>query len=117
MRLITSTVATFGPLLNLRNAPLTELVKCYLVLYVYGWEKAHYIPLLVLNDMATPTVAAPSKFAATKFSNYKNVDWSKSYIVFAAPGGSDVSGGNYEFLFDVEYTKLDASGSDILGPS
>jgi len=117
MRLITPAVASFGPILQMQCAPLTEIVKCFLVLYVYGWEKAHYVPLFVLNDMSTPTVAAPSKFAAVKFSNFKNVDWSKSYILFAGPVGSDVSGGNYEFMFDVEYTKLDASGKEILGPS
>jgi len=119
IRLITAAVATNGPITGFRTAPITELQKCFLVLYCEGWEKAHYIPLLVLNDTNIPgsaTIAA--RFSPTRFASWRNVDWGKSYILYSnGTTGSDVSGGNYEFLFDVEYTKLDGAGEEIIGPS
>jgi hypothetical protein len=118
IRLITPDVASFGPITGYRTAPVAELKKCFLVLYCEGWEKAHYIPLQVLNDTNMPSGTAAHRYSATKFGSWRNVDWGKSYILYSnGTGGSDVSGGNYEFLFDVEYTKLDAEGKEIIGPS
>jgi hypothetical protein len=118
IRLITPDVSSFGPITGAQNAPVTELQKCFLVLYCEGWEKAHYIPLLVLNDTSAPNGTAAHKYTATKFGSWKNVDWGKSYILYSGgSGGSDIGGGAYEFMFDVEYTKFDATGAEIVGPS
>lgn len=118
IRLITPDVSSFGPITGLRNAPVTEAKKCFLVLYCEGWEKAHYIPLQVLNDTSMPTGTAAHRYSATKFGSWRNVDWGKSFILYSnGSAGSDISGGSYEFLFDVEYTKLDAQGAEIVGPS
>lgn len=118
MRLIINDVVTNGPITGFLTAPLTELKKCFLVLYCEGWEKAHYIPLLTLSDVNVPGGAQAHRYAPTKFGSWRNVDWGKSFILYSnGTAGSSVAGGNYAFLFDVEYTKLDATGQEIVGPS
>lgn len=112
---------TNGPITGLPTSPLTELAKCVLVLYCEGWEKGHYIPLLELNDVDIATTGTPHRYSVTKFANWKNVDWSKSYILYAnGTGGSVLTGGTangYCFLVEVLYVKLDAAGQEIIGPS
>jgi hypothetical protein len=115
MRLITLDVLTNAPISGFANAPLTELKKIVLVLYCEGWEKAQYIPILTMNDVATPAGTFPYRNMPTKFDNWKNVDWSKSYLQWC--NGTSAVGAPYAVMFDVEYQKLDAEGQLIIGPS
>jgi hypothetical protein len=116
MRLITLDVLTFAPISGFANATLAELKKIVLVIYCEGWEKAQYIPLLTMNDVATPAGTFPYRNNATKFSNWQNVDWSKTYLLYCN-GTGGVAGAPYAIMFDVEYIKLDADGQVIIGPS
>lgn len=117
MRLITPEVLSFAPINGARNAPQTEIVKCVMVLYSEQWEKAHYVPLFTLNDCASDNGGFPRRYHATKFASWADVDWGKSYILYAnGSGGSNIGGGAYTFLFDVEYVKLNAAGQPIKGP-
>lgn len=115
IRLITLDVATFGTITGQPNAPLAELKKASLVLYCEGWEKAQYIPLLVLNDVATPAGTFGYRNNASDFNDWQNVDWSKSYIQYANTQVS--AGAPYCFIFDIVYQKLNANGGTIIGPS
>lgn len=118
IRLIPAAALTNGPITGYATAPDTEVVKCVLVLYSQGWEKGHYIPLAVLNDLSISASGLAHRYAATKFQNWRNVDWSKSYILYSGgTGGSNTGGTPYAFLLDVTYIKLDADGNPILGPS
>ena len=119
MRLIAPDVLSFATLSGNPTSPVTEIVKCVLVLYCEGWEKAHYIPLFVLNDTFASNSATPHRYSSTRFSDWKNVDWSKSYIQYSNGSGGSVLAGAvpYSFLFDVEYVKQDAGGAEIVGPS
>lgn len=119
IRLITKDVLTNGPVTGNVNAPDTELVKISLVLYCEGWEKAQFIPVLVLNDVTFVGAggqAFPNRYHATRFNNWENVDWSKSYMQYSN-GTSSVADTPYCVMFDVEYIKLDANGKLIVGPS
>lgn len=122
VRLITPKVLTNGAISGFVNAPLTELVKISLVLYAEGWEKGHLIPLLVLNDVndsdATAATTIPFRNKTTRFDNWKNVDWSKSYLQFSNGTAAVLpAGASYVVMLDVEYTKLNAQGKEIVGPS
>lgn len=113
LRLIVPSVLSTAPTIGGVNAPLTELVKMVLVLYCEGWEKGFMIPILTLNDMnggATPT---PHRFSSTRMDNWKNVDWSKSYILLG--NGSLTAGAPYTVLLDAEYLRLDAQGKEVIG--
>lgn len=112
MRLITDQVLTRAVNFNLANAPLAELQGMVLVLYCEGWERAQMIPLLTLNDVNDQT--SPHRYHATKFNNWKNVDWAKSFFQWV--NGSS-SGDNFAVIFDVEYVKLDDQNREIIGPS
>lgn len=116
IRLITHEVLTNGPVTGNVNAPVTELVKISLVLYCEGWEKAQFIPVLILNDAPLPGGTFAHRYHATRFNNWENVDWSKSYMQYSN-GTSSVVDTPYCVMFDVEYIKLDASGKLIVGPS
>ena len=116
MRLITSDVLVGGVISGLVTAPDTELQKMTLILYCEGWEKAQYIPVLTMNDVALPGGGNPHRYHTMRFNNWQNVDWSKSYIQYANGTGSDIVGGAYVIMFDVEYIKLDGSGNE-LGPT
>jgi len=80
LRLIPVSVLSLAPTLGGANAPLTELVKISLVLYCEGWEKGQLIPILTLADTFTEASGIPTRFRTTRFDNWKNVDWSKSYL-------------------------------------
>lgn len=113
IRLITADVLTSGALTPGPTAPVTELQKMSLVLYSMGWERGQLIPLLVLNDISAPGAGTPFRFHPTKFNNWRNVDWTKSYLQFS--NGAASVGSPYTVLFDVEYLKLDAEGKPIEG--
>lgn len=115
IRLITDSVLTNGPISGLTNAPLTELVKASLVIYSEGWEKGQMIPLLTLNDMFAEGTGIPYRRTATKFNDWKNFDWSKTFVQYS--NGLVTAGASYVICLDVEYQKLDASGKPIIGPS
>lgn len=103
IRLITPAVLTNAPISGFTVSPLTELQKISLTLYSDGWERGQLIPLLVLNDLFTEGSGIPYRQNPTKFSNWKNVDWSKSYLQFS--NGTVSAGANYAVCFDVEYMK------------
>lgn len=115
MRVITDDVLTNGPLTGNPTAPVAELQKMSLIIYCEGWQKAQYLPILTLNDMAQPTSAASHRYHQTRFNNWENVDWSKTLLQFS--NGTVSAGAPYVVLIDVEYIKLDASGKEIIGPS
>lgn len=115
LRLITDDVLTNGPVTGNTNAPLTELVKISLVIYCEGWEKAQFIPILVLNDMATPAGTNPYRFNSTRFNNWENVDWTKSYLQYS--NGTSTADTPYCVMIEAEYIKLDGDGKVIIGPS
>lgn len=115
IRLVTTDIQTNGVITGQPISPLAELRKANLVLYCEGWEKAQYIPLLILNDVATPAGTVPYRNVQTDFDDWANVDWSKSYIQFA--NGTVSATTPYCFAFDVVYVKLNSNGATIIGPS
>jgi hypothetical protein len=115
LRLISVEVLTNGIINGSANAPATELQKMSLTIYSEGWEKGQTIPLLTLNDMQFTTGAIPFRFNATRFDNWQNVDFPKSYIQLA--NGTVTAGAPYVVLIDCEYIRLDANGQLIQGPS
>lgn len=118
IRLITNKVLANGMTVAGINLPLTELVNMCLVLYSEGWEKGQMIPLLTLNDVvdgdSTAATTIPYRNKATRFNNWRNVDWAQSYLLWA---NGTTPAAAYVAMFDVEYIKLDASGKTIVGPS
>lgn len=116
MRLITADVLAKGVVSGLTNAPLAELQKIVLVIYCEGWEKAFNMPILQLNDIATPGGTFPHRYHATKFNDWENVDWSKTKLVYSN-GTTGAQNTPYCVMFDVEYIKLNAQGGEIIGPS
>lgn len=115
IRLVTPDVSVGGAVTGNTNATLAELQKIFLVLYCEGWEKAQFIPALVLNDVGTPAGTIAFRNNATRFNNWENVDWTKSYLQYA--NGTSTAGTPYCVMFDVEYIKLDGEGKLIIGPS
>lgn len=114
IRLITADIVTNGAIQPFATAPVAELQKMYMVIYCEGWEKAQYIPLLILNDTTVPGGTIPHRYHKTQFDNWMNVDWSKTFIQYANTTAS--AGAPYVILFDVEYVKLNAEGKEIIGP-
>lgn len=115
IRLITVDVLTGGIISLAANAPITELQKLTLVLYCEGWEKGENIPLLTLNDMQAPGSTAPHRYHQTRFSNWRKVDWTKSFLQWV--NGTSSAGTPYVVMLDVEYIKLNAANQEIVGPS
>jgi hypothetical protein len=113
IRLITPAVLTNAPTSGNATSPLTELKKISITIYSEGWERGQLIPVFVLNDISDGS--APFRFHPTKFANWKNVDWSKSYLQFS--NGTVSAGQPYSVLFDVEYLKLNNLGKIIEGAS
>jgi hypothetical protein len=111
IRLITPEVLARGPLSGLVTAPLAELQKISLTLYCEGWEKGQLIPLLTMNDMATPAGTFPHRYQPTRFANWQNVDWSKSFLFYS--NGTSSANSPYAVLFDVLYIRLDTQGKVI----
>lgn len=115
LRLISIEVLTNAMIAPNANAPITELPKMAVTLYAEGWEKGQTIPILTLNDMAFTTGAIPFRQFPTRFDNWCNVDWPKSYIQFA--NGTVSAGAPYTVLLDCEYIRLDGQNNTIVGPS
>lgn len=115
LRVIPADVLTNAPTLGGVNAPTTELQKMALVLYAEGWEKAQLIPLLILNDSFTEGSGTPTRLRTTKFDNWQNVDWNKSFLQFA--NGTVPVGAPYNVIFEAEYVRMNKNGQVIVGPS
>lgn len=115
IRVIPPTVLTNAPTGGQATSPLTELVKCSVVLYCEGWEKGQNIPLATLIDTFTEGSGVPYRDRTMQFANWENVDWNKSYIQFSNATSS--AGQPYAFIFEVEYVKINKDGNEIVGPS
>jgi hypothetical protein len=116
IRLVTLETLVAGIVTGNPNAVATECVKIAMVIYCEGWEKAQFIPILVLNDVSLPGGQTfPHRYQASRFNNWENVDWTKSYLQYA--NGTVSAGAPYCVMFEVEYIKLDGSGALIIGPS
>lgn len=82
------------------NAPIAEIKKAVLVLYNNGEESIYRIPLLKLNRIND--FANPFQPIWESLDDLKNVDWSKSYILFSsAPANTP-----YTILLGVSYLKM-----------
>lgn len=118
IRLITPKVLTNGMTVAGTNVNLANLQLMCLTLYSQGWEKGQLIPLLVLNDVVDGDSAAattiPYRNKTTRLNNWRNVDWSQSFLQWANGTQSDAA---YVCMLEVEYVKLDANGKTIIGPS
>jgi hypothetical protein len=112
-RLIPPTVLTNAPTLTGVNAPLTELVKMSLVLYSEEWEKGTLIPLCTLIDTFTEGSGVPWRTKTTRFDDWRNVNWGKSYIQFS--NGLAAVGAPYVVIFEAEYQKFNKAGKEIQG--
>jgi hypothetical protein len=115
LRLISNEVLTNGIINASVVAPPAELAKMSLTIYAEGWEKGQTIPILTLNDMEFTVGAIPFRRSATRFDNWVNVDWPKSYIQYA--NGTVSAGAPYVVLLDCEYVRLDAQNRLIVGAS
>ncbi len=115
LRLVPPEILTNGVINASVNAPVTELQKMSLTIYAEGWEKGQTIPILTFNDFHFATGAAPFRFNPTRFDNWQNVDWPKSYVQFA--NGTVSAGAPYVILLECEYIRLNADGRLIQGPS
>lgn len=115
LRVITDSVLTNGPTIGGPVSPLTELQKMTLTLYCEGWEKGQLIPMCSLIDVFVEGSGIPWRSKTVYMDNWKNVDWSKSYLQFA--NGTASIGTAYTVLLEVEYVKLDGNNQEIVGPS
>lgn len=113
LRLIPSAVLPNGVISSAINAPDSELQKMTLTIYAEGWEKGQTIPMLTFNDFQNTVL--PNRFNPTRFDNWINVDWPKSYIQFA--NGTSSVGAPYVVLLDCEYVRLNAENLIVVGPS
>lgn len=111
IRLITTDALAAPPITGGVNAPLAELQKVCLTIYCEGWEKGFLIPLLTLNDMNfnVPGVALPARF-----DNWRNIDWSKSYLFYS--NGQASANAPYTVMLDVQYVRINAAGLIQSGP-
>lgn len=113
LRLIPSSVLTNGVITSGVTAPDSELQKMSLTIYAEGWEKGQTIPIVTFNDFQNTVL--PNRFNPTRFDNWVNVDWPKSYIQFA--NGTVSAGAPYVVLLDCEYVRLNAQNLIVVGPS
>jgi hypothetical protein len=114
-RLIPAEILTNAVIAPNVNAPTSELQKMSVTLYSEGWEKGQTIPILTFNDFVFATGNTPYRNHSTRFDNWVNVDFPKSYIQFA--NGTVSAGTPYTILIDCEYIRLDAQNRMIVGPS
>jgi hypothetical protein len=115
LRLISAEVLTNGIISANVTAPAAELQKMAITIYAEGWEKGQTIPILTFNDFRFTVGAIPFRYSSTRFSDWVNVDWPKSYIQFA--NGTVSAGAPYVVLLDCEYVRLDAQNNIIQGAS
>lgn len=113
LRLIPAAVLTNGVISGNITAPDAELQKMSLTIYSEGWEKGQTIPILTFSDFQGTVI--PNRFNPTRFDNWINVDWPKSYIQFA--NGTSSAGAPYVVLLDCEYVRLNAENVIVTGPS
>jgi hypothetical protein len=113
MRLITAEVLTNGIINGNPTAPAAELAKMAVTIYAEGWEKGQTIPIFTFNDFVFTVAALPFRNHPTRFDNWVNVDFPKSYIQLA--NGTVTAGAPYVVLLDCEYIKLDAQGMMLMG--
>lgn len=113
LRLVPSSVLTNGVISSNVTAPDSELQKMALTIYAEGWEKGQTIPMLTFNDFQNTII--PNRFNPTRFDNWVNVDWPKSYIQYA--NGTSSVGAPYVVLLDCEYVRLNAQNLIVTGPS
>lgn len=113
LRLIPSSVLTNGIISSFTNVPDSELQKMTLTIYAEGWEKGQTIPMLTFNDFQNAII--PNRFNPTRFSDWINVDWPKSYIQFA--NGTSSVGAPYVVMLDCQYVRLNAQNLIVTGPS
>lgn len=114
LRLVSAEVLTNGIISSNATAPATELQKMSITIYSEGWEKGQTIPMLTFNDFVFTTGAIPYRNHSTRFDNWRNVDWPKSYIQYA--NGTVSAGAPYVVLLDCEYIRLDNMGKMVDGP-
>lgn len=115
LSLITAKILSHAPLSGTINAAVAEFRKITLVLYVNGWERLHYIPLLLMNPAADAdsTAATTVQFVPTgamNFDGVMDVDWTKSFLQFST-GLS--AGSAYSVMFGVNYVSLSDSGMSV----
>ena len=107
IRLITAKVLTTGPTTGVATTPVADLRKLVLTLYCNGWEKGHYIPVLLLNDVADGDSTAGTTIQyrnhTTRLSDWVNVDWNKSYVLFANSTSASTAS---TLILEVEYLKM-----------
>lgn len=115
MRLITADVLTNSMISGNVTAPVAELQKISLVIYCEGWEKAQFIPILTLNDMALPGGTVPHTYNQMNFNDWVNVSWDKSYLQYA--NGTVSANSPYTVMLDVQYERFNARNELIIGPS
>lgn len=114
IRLVTYAELANARTLGLPNAPLTELQKISTLLYAEGWNKGDAIPVLSLNNVYTEGSGIPFRDRTQKLANWEDVVWNKCELEFS---NGTVAVGNYAVIFEVEYTRFDANGVEIVGPS
>lgn len=115
LRLVSAEVLTNGIISANTTAPAAELQKMSLTIYSEGWEKGQTIPILTFNDFVFTTGAIPYRNHSTRFDNWVNVDWPKSYIQYA--NGTSSAGAPYVVLLDCEYVRIDKFGNSLIGPA
>lgn len=106
-------VLSNGPITGLATSPVAEMAKISLVIYCEGWEKAQFFPLLMFNSASVPTVAVPYFQSKTKFADWENVDWSKTYLQYS--NGTVSAGSPYAVLLNVLYERIKLDGTIIKG--
>jgi hypothetical protein len=116
IRLVPASALSHAPNLGGVNAPDSELVKMAVTIYCEGWEKGQLIPVFVLNDVQSGSGSTPFRFASSRFANWKNVDWTKTYIQLGNGTSTVLPGGNpYNVIMEVEYMRLDKQGKEYIG--
>ncbi len=99
IEIFTATVMPTSPN-GVTVSPIAEMKKAVLVLYNNGEESIFRVPLLKFNR--TNDFANPFQEQFDSFDDLRNVDWSKSYVLFSsAPANTP-----YVFLLGVSYLKL-----------
>lgn len=120
---VTADALARAPIAGSVAAPLAEAQKISLVIYAEGWEKGQYLPLTMLNDVATPAGTIPFRFNPTKLSSWRNVDWNKTYLNYSS--GTGGAAGVYTVMLLIDYVKYRTETmpngvqvlKEIIGPS
>lgn len=99
LEVITATVMPTTPN-GATNAPIAELKKAVIVLYNSGEESIYRVPLLKFNRIND--FANPYQQQWESFDDLQDVDWAKSYLLFAsAPANTP-----YSVLLGVSYLRF-----------